>query len=114
MSGLAAAALRAAAAVAWFLVLASVVAERRFLRRLRGAGADSPATAIPLPLRPPMAKWRLRTLMRDGAIVAAGTGSYYLDATRYASFCQRRRWRALTLMAAGLLLLLVFWLARSA
>ena len=102
--------LRLIGAVAWVLVLAFVIPERRLIRRLRSAGALSADTAASIVLRPPIFRFRLKGLHNAGAVIATAPGRFYLDEAAYDRYRAARRRRALPLVGvAVLLVLLILW-----
>jgi DNA-binding transcriptional ArsR family regulator len=104
--------LRLIGTVAWVLVLALVVPERRLIRRLRAAGAISADTAASIALRPPIARLPLKRLQNAGAVIAATSGRFYLDEAAYDRYRAARRRRAVPVLAvAMLLILLIVWQA---
>ena len=98
-----------AGAFASFLAAAMVATERRLIRRLRGADAVSPETAIPVPGRSLLVRLRLARLRGAGAVVEAGSHRFYLDAAGYTAYRRVRRRRAILLLAVLLPLILVVW-----
>jgi Mn-dependent DtxR family transcriptional regulator len=91
------------------LVVALLATERRLVRRLRHAAATSPDTAAPLTVHSFLARFRLARLQRAGAVVAAGSGRFFLDAAGYARYRQSRRRRAIVVLTAALPILLFLW-----
>lgn len=101
--------LRVVASVGWVLAVALLATERRLIRRLRRAAAVSPATAVRLPVRSPITRFRLARLRRAEAVVAAGPERFYLDAAGYGRYRRARRRRALTVLAVALPLIVLLW-----
>lgn len=66
---------------------------------LRKADALAPATAIPLDLPNPLARWRLARLVQVGAIGSTAAGHVFLNAARWAAYRRRRRRRLLLTLA---------------
>jgi hypothetical protein len=101
--------LRVVATLAWVILIAMLASERRIVRRLRRADATAPETAAALAVRTPLSRFRLRQLIRGGAVVAAASDRFYLDADGFARYRQGRRRRALIVLAVGLPAVAVIW-----
>lgn len=95
--------------IASILAGAMVATDRRLIRRLRGADAVSPETAIPIPARWLLVRLRLARLRGSGAVVESGSDRFYLDVAGYEAYRRARRRRAITLLAVLLPLILVVW-----
>lgn len=86
--------------------------DRRLVRRLRGAHAVSPAEAMTLEPRFPVAWWRLRRLASVGAVRPATSGRWYLDEGALLAWRRVRRRRML--IALGVLATLLLLVALGA
>lgn len=75
--------------------------ERQIVAALRERGALSPSSAIPLGVSKGVGGGALRSLIRNGAVVEAGTAAYYLNPDAYEKMRSQRRLRI------GLILVLV-------
>lgn len=104
--------LRLVAGLVWVLVIAFAAAERRIVRTLLRAAANSPGTATPLAVRSPFTRLRLAKLRRGGAVVATGPGRFYLDPDGLARYRHNRRRRAVIVFAALLPLIGLLWWAQ--
>lgn len=78
--------------------------ERRLVKRLQRAGAQSEATAAPLPTRHLLAAWQLQRLSRAGVIRSepSAPDRFYLDETALHGARQRRRQRGMQALAAAI------------
>lgn len=96
------------------LLLAALIlgTDRRLVRRLRGAHAVSPADAMALEPRFPLAGWRLRRLAAVGAVRPATSGRWYLDERALSAWRHTRRRRVL--IALGVLAALLLLVALGA
>lgn len=101
--------LRIATTVVWVVVIALVASERRILRTLRRADATGPERAAAIAARTPLYRFRLRRLVRGGAVVDAGAGRFYLDPEGFARYRRRRRRRALIILAVTLPVIGILW-----
>ncbi len=84
--------------------------DRRIVRQLRQAKANSIESAILLQTPPILGSWRLRRLAGAGAISLVPPESYYLKEQGYADFRKRRRRRALLVICIMIPLILIMWL----
>lgn len=89
------------------IAAAALAADRRLIRRLRDAGATSPATATDLQPTRGFDKRRIARLERRGVIVRACTSRFYLDETAHAAWEAERRLRALILLGLSVAALAV-------
>jgi len=96
--------------VCWLIVFAFLAAEKRILRSLRRANATTPETAIPLTVTSPFARIRFKRLCRAGAILASAPDRYYLDPEGFRRYGDRRRRRALTVIAVFLTAVVLWWM----
>ena len=98
-----------------FMILAVLIlsTDRRIVRALRDQGAYTPESAVPLPPRNAIWRWRLRRLVGHRAVVRVDHGNLvYLDDAAWQEYRSWRRRRALTILAIVIpLLLLLTWLA---
>ena len=101
--------LRLVAGLVWVLAIAFAAAERRIVRTLVRAAADSPGTATPIPMRSPFTRLRLARLRRAGAVVATGPARFYLDPAGFARYRHNRRRRAVIVFAALVPLIGMLW-----
>ena len=101
--------LRVVSALAWVAVYGLLAAERRIVRALRRASALNPETAIHLATPRPLSRWRLARLHRAGVVVAAGSDRFYLSPDGYTAYRQRRRRRALAVLAVVLPIFGLLW-----
>lgn len=67
--------------------------ERQIVAALRDRAATSPATAARLPEPSGFGRGAMRALVRGRAVIEAGAGAYYLDATAYEAMRSTRRLR---------------------
>ena len=84
--------------------------ERRTIARLRDAGANLGERAILLEEGGPVTQFVYRRLATAGVLISAKNDRYYLDEAAYDAFRGRRRQRALVLIGALLVILLVMFL----
>ncbi|MFL5538513.1 MAG: hypothetical protein ACJ8J0_05945 [Longimicrobiaceae bacterium] len=84
-----------------------VHAEHRVARELRDAGATSPERAASVSASHPLDGRALERLLGAGAVREAGAGRYWLDVEGYGAWRGARRRRALTVLAVGLVVVLV-------
>lgn len=75
--------------------------ERQIVKALRERAALSQTSATPLAAPTGIGRGALRSLIRNGAVVEVGSGSYYLDDDAYTKMRTRRR------MTIGVVLLVV-------
>ncbi len=101
--------LRAIGGLMWLLVFAMLAADKRIIRRLRAASANSPQSATTLTLRSPLARFRLARMQRAGAVRDAGAGLMYLDPAGFEQYRRRRRRRALKVLVVVIPSLLLLW-----
>jgi len=87
-------------------------AERSLLRTLRRAHATAPESAVAVPLGNPLKDWKIRRLMKFGAIQATAGGLLYLDESVWQLYRQHRRRRALPILAVALLIVGALWWAQ--
>ena len=104
--------LRLVAGLVWVLAIAFAAAERRIVRTLVRAGANSPDSSTSVPSRTPFTRLRLARLRRGGAVVATGPGRFYLDPDGFARYRRNRRRRAVIVLAALLPLIGMLWWAQ--
>ena len=102
----------------FFLVIAVLIlsTDRRIIRALRANQATSPEAGILLPARNAIWRWRLRRLLRRGAVAQVeGSDRMYLDETKWQAFRAWRRRRALIILAIVIpLTLLITYFSSSA
>jgi hypothetical protein len=101
--------LRLTAGVVWLLAVALLGADRRIVRRLRRAGANSPETATQLALWFPLIRFRLAALLRSGAVVGSSLGGFYLDPAGFVRYRRNRRRRARVVLSVLLPVIVVLW-----
>jgi hypothetical protein len=101
--------LRVIAAMAWVVAIAMLASERRIVRTLRRADATDPGRAAALASLTPVSRFRLRRLMRGGAVVAAAPGRFYLDPAGFARYRRSRRRRALIVLGVALPAIGALW-----
>ena len=102
--------LRLVAGLVWVVAIAMLAAERKIVRGLQRASSSTPASATPLAVRSPLARFRLARLLRSGAVVRTKPDRFYLDPAGFARYRRRRRRRALIVLFGVLLpLAAVFW-----
>ncbi len=89
------------------IAAAALAADRRLIRRLRDAGATSPATATDLQATRGLDKRRIARLERRGVLVRAGANRFYLDETAHAAWEAKRRLLALIVLALAFAVLAV-------
>ena len=100
--------LHLAGGLAWLLVAAMIGSEKSLLRRLRGASAVDPQSAVSLEPRSPLSRFRLRRLEGAGAVVLTASGRRYLDAAGLARYRRSRQRRALKIVIVAVPLLVLF------
>jgi hypothetical protein len=86
-------------------------AERRVVRGLRSAGATGPDAAGPVPATRPLDGRALDRLVGAGAVREQAAGRYWLDDDAYHAYRGERRKRALILVGAALVAILVLSLS---
>ena len=79
------------------------------MRRLRRARATEPARAVAFGNPNALVAWRLRRLLGAGALAMPVSGSYVIDEPGWRAYRARRRRRALTVLAIGAAIFLVYW-----
>jgi hypothetical protein len=84
--------------------------ERRLIRRLHDAGAQTTERAIVLEAGGALARFVYQRLEGAGALQPAGHDRYYLDEAAYGRFRGRRRKRALLVLGLALLAVLMVFL----
>jgi len=84
--------------------------DRRIIRQLREAKANSISSAIHLDEPHFLGSWRLNRLSSVGAIRHVPPERYYLDETGYTAFRNRRRRRVMLVGCVLVPLLLIMWL----
>jgi hypothetical protein len=109
-------ALQVTSVIPSLLAAAILHADRRIFRRLRAAGAEDAARAVPLAAPHALARWRLARLVSGGAIKVAGAGEpprYYVDEAGVALYRRSRRYRALVMVGVVAALFAVWLLVGS-
>jgi hypothetical protein len=81
-----------------------IASDRRLLRILGRAEAEDPRSAVPLNFRNPIVRWRLKRLVRGGAIGRAPGDRFYIDTEGLRLFRMSRRRRVVILMVMAVLL----------
>ena len=87
-----------------FVALAIRRTEERIYRTLTDAGALTAESAIEFAVGRPLARSRLRRLVRKGAVGVAENGRYYLDTDGWQAYRSSRRRRGLLAMLVVLAL----------
>lgn len=90
-----------------------LVAQDRYIRRLRDADAFSADRAVTLGDIRMRRSLVFRGLLRRGVVRQAGEGRYYLDRERTDAFLERRRQGVLWIGLAAVLVMIVFLLATT-
>ncbi len=72
---------------------AVAAATRRVIRQLQGAGTVSPETAVAFVSTRRLDGRRLQSLLRQGVVVEAGAGLYWIDEAALAAWRERMRMR---------------------
>jgi hypothetical protein len=103
--------LRVVAGVFVLLRLAILATDRRIVRRLKGAGAMSAGSSVPVQSRRPLWQWRLRALSARGIVGRTPTG-YFVNEPRYEAERRGRRIRAFAVFAILLAGLAAYWAAQ--
>ena len=85
--------------VLWVVAIVLLASRRRFVRRLRDAGAVDAATAQTVAAGRLAGFWR-RRLSADGVLRTADGERFWLDADAWAAHQRARRRRGLTIAAA--------------
>jgi hypothetical protein len=83
--------------------------DRRLLRMLVRAEAEDARSAIPISARNPLIRWRLRRLVKGGAIRRAPGDRFHIDTEGLRLFRLSRRKKVLMVLVASGLLLFLLW-----
>ena len=82
--------------------------DRRIVRTLRNQHALSRDTAVPLPARFGIWRWRVRRLVQRGAVVQVAPDRSYLDEAGWQAYRTSRRRRVLVVLAIVLPVVVLF------
>jgi hypothetical protein len=101
--------LEAAGPVLMALAMALVLTRRKLVRQFTEAAAVSSHRAMALSATNPLTRFWLARLQRSGVLRATSGGRLWLDQPAWDAHRQSRRRRALTVLGAVLVLLLVLF-----
>lgn len=89
---------------------AILLAQNRYVRRFRDAGATSPAHAKTLGEIGCRDSWLLGRMMANGVFVRTGKGTYYMDEAVAEEYLRNRRNRVFVLAGVLVVAFLIWWL----